>query len=158
MKSAAVQLLAAARKYLGFDVRHRAEESGVELHFLSGLDERELGHARIEGELDPLEQDGMVDAALLLLRPLPAEDAVAQHQLDVLGLALDPAVQLIELLEYLHRRARRPFGGGPVLVLRLPPLVSLDASRLGVEAERLGAVRLGLRNRDLSLGIFPVAL
>src|SRR5207248_10481720 len=97
MESAAVQLLAAARQHLRLDVRHGAEQGGVQLDFLAGLDERELGRARVESELDPLEQDGVVDAAFF--SPLPAEDSVAQHELDVLGLALDPAVQLVKLLE-----------------------------------------------------------
>src|SRR5207302_2590358 len=74
MESAASQFLAATRQHLGFDVRHGAEESGVQLHLLSCLDEPELGHGLVEGPLDPLQQDGMADAALVL--PLPAEDAV----------------------------------------------------------------------------------
>src|SRR5207248_3302139 len=52
VESAPVQLLAAARKYFRLDVRHGAEEGRVQLHFLPGLDQGELGHARIEGELD----------------------------------------------------------------------------------------------------------
>ena len=134
VESAPVQLLAAARKYFRLDVRHGAEEGRVQLHFLPGLDERELRHARVEGELDPLQQDGMVDAAV---EPLPAEDAVAEHELDVLRLALDAAVELIQLLEDLHRRARGALDGGPVLLLGLPALVGFDASRLRVEAQRL---------------------
>ena len=76
----------------------------------------------------------MVDAAV---EPLPAEDAVAEHELDVLRLALDAAVELIQLLEDLHRRARGALDGGPVLLLGLPALVGFDASRLRVEAQRL---------------------
>src|SRR2546428_13307611 len=97
----------------------------------------------------------MVDAAV---EPLPAEDAVAKHELDVLGLALDAAVQLVELLEDLHGRAGRALGGGPVLLLRLPALVGPDASRLRVEAQRLRAGPFRLVDGALRVRSFPVAL
>ncbi len=98
----------------------------------------------------------MVDAAL---QPLPAQDPVAQHQLDVLGLALDPSVQLVELLEGLHRRARGPLGGGPGLVLGAPALVGLHAAGLRVEADGLGArVPLRFHEQHVAVRVLPVAL
>ena len=77
-------------------------------------------------------------------------------ELDLLGLALDAPVELVELLEDLHRRARGPLRRRPVLVLRLPALVRLDASGLGVEAQGLRAVRFRLGDGDLFVRIFPV--
>jgi len=156
MESAPIQLLAAARQHLGLDVRHGPEQRRIELHLPARLDEGELGDAGVEGELDALEQDGMVDAAL---QPLPAQDSVAQHQLDVLGLALDPAVELVELLEGLHRGARWTLGAGPGLVLGAPALVRFDAAGLRIEPDGLGArVPLRLHQHDLAVGVLPVAL
>ena len=156
MESAPIELLAAARQHLGLDVRHGPEQRRIELHLPARLDEGELGDAGVEGELDALEQDGMVDAAL---QPLPAQDSVAQHQLDVLGLALDPAVELVELLEGLHRGARWTLGAGPGLVLGAPALVRFDAAGLRIEPDGLGAgVPLRLHQHDLAVGVLPVAL
>src|ERR1700741_1702124 len=81
--------------------------------------ERKLRKRRAEAELEPLQQDGMVHRAL---RPAPAEYPIAEDDLHAFGFAFDAPVELVEILEDLHRSPSRPLSIRPLVSLHRPQI------------------------------------
>src|SRR5260370_12348313 len=80
---------------------------------------RELGHRRIELQLEALEENRMINASL---RATPAQNAISQDELHALRLAIDATVERITRLEELHRRTSGLFRFQPLIAQNLPPL------------------------------------
>src|SRR5262249_36539854 len=142
-----LDVLDAVLQHAAVDLTAGAEERRVQLGHVVGLGERELGYLRIEGELDALEQHGVADRAFL---DLPVQDAVADQQLDFLRLALDLAVERVQPVEQLERRALGALGllprgalGLPFLPRTGPRALVLEAPGLAAFLERLAHARLG---------------
>src|SRR5579859_5915489 len=109
MKTFLLQLFTAAPDGSSVHVRHRLEQCRIQFNRMIGLGKSELRHGGVELQLQPLQQNRMVNVSL---GPAPAQYAVPQDQLHAFGLALDPTVERVQCFEYLHRRASRPLALG----------------------------------------------
>src|SRR6266481_4365644 len=74
METFHLQFLAATPDRASVDIIHRLEQSRVELNGMVRFRKREFGHGRVELQLEPLEEDRMVDASV---RATPAQNSVS---------------------------------------------------------------------------------
>ncbi len=132
----------------GLQVReHRAVELGGAIRFVDA----ELGRHRIEAQLDPFQENRMVDRNHAFDGGLgaPAQAPIRGDELELLAtVALDRRVDLVEQLEELQRLPRGHFFRRPCVALRGPRLEVRDPLRVVVESngERrpVGACRISL--------------
>src|SRR5437868_5406776 len=89
----------------------------------------ELGDIGIELELEPLEEDRVLDVAALV--DVPGEDAVTEDQLVALAFALHQRIELVELFEESERRAHGLLANRPSVSDLAPCVVLADADRIG---------------------------
>ncbi len=74
MKAFFLQFLAASADRASIDIVHGLKQSRVELNGMVRFRKRELGHRRIELQLEALEENRMINASL---RATPAQDAIS---------------------------------------------------------------------------------
>src|SRR5580693_7801992 len=117
MEAPLVQFLSASSDGASVDIIHRLEQCGVEFNRMVSLGKRELGHGRVELQLEALEENRMMDASFLAP---PTQDAVSEDEFHALRFAIDTAVERVKCLEDSHRRASGLFGLQPFLAQELP--------------------------------------
>src|SRR4029077_16526432 len=99
-----LQFSAAAADGAPVHIGHGLEESGIKFDRVVGFRDGEFGYCGIELKLQALQENGVVDAAF---GAGPTENAVSKNQLDALGFSVDAAIEGVQGLEDLHRRAGR---------------------------------------------------
>src|SRR5438445_5688510 len=92
-----------------------------------GLGQRELGHGRVELQLETLQEDRMIDVSF---RATPAQDAVSENEFHAFCFAIDAAVERIKRLEDFHCRTSGLFGLHPLIALRFPTLEARGPGRI----------------------------
>src|SRR6266404_7067593 len=123
MEASFVQFLAASPNRTPIHIIQRLEQSRVELNRMVGFRKRELGHGRVELQLETLQEDRMIDASF---RATPAQDAVSEDELHAFCFAIDAAVERIKRLKNFHRRTSGLFRLCPLLAQNLPTLQVRD--------------------------------
>src|SRR6266478_7115784 len=111
--------MAAAADGASGHVGHGLEESGIKFDRVVGFGKGKFRYRSVELKLQPLQENGMVDAAF---GAAPTENAVAEDQLDALGFTVDAAVERVQGVEDFHRGTSRLFALGPFLARNLPTL------------------------------------
>jgi hypothetical protein len=138
MKPLLFQFLAAPADGAPVHVRHRLKQRRIQFNRVIGFGNRELRHRRIELQLQALQQNRMVNVSL---GSPPTQYTVAQNQFHPLCLALDPSIQAVKGLKYLHRRSCRPLGFRPFLSQKFPTLQRRDSRLVFVESRDAGIFR-----------------
>ena len=141
---------------LGIDVEV-AQQRRVEIGRIAGLAQREPRLVGVELELDPLQQQGMAHDLAGVRRD---QDAVADEQLELLGLALELAPQREQLREQARRGDHLALAGLPPPPLLEPVLERQDALLLVLEALLAAgrAQRPGRHHGRGDAGLFPAGL
>src|SRR5258706_1540329 len=119
MKTFLFELFAATADGASVYVSQGLEKSGIEFDRVIGFRESEFGYRGVELKLQALQENGMVDAAF---GAAPAENAVAENELDALGFAVDAAIEGVKGLEDSHSGASGLFSLSPFLARHLPAL------------------------------------
>jgi hypothetical protein len=88
MEAAFLQFFVASTDCPAVHVAQGLKQCGVKLHRIVGFTNGEFRRRGIKLQLQPLQEDGMVDAAL---RTTPAQYAVSKDQLYSLPFPVDPA-------------------------------------------------------------------
>src|SRR5262245_20320778 len=93
----------------------------------------------------------------------PRQKAITQHEFDALALALNTPVELVNLLENLHRRSGWPLGYAPVFASCSPSLPYRNAIRIvGETYERILPLAsnptYGCPDGSLFEWVFPASL
>src|SRR5215471_2361453 len=127
MKTALLDLFAAAADGAAVHVGHGLEQSRVKLDGIFCFRQSEFRNRRVELQLQTLQNNRVKNPAF---RTLPAQDAVSQDQLDALRLAVDTAIKRIKGLEEAHRLARGLFGASPLVTQRCPAAKSGQSRRI----------------------------
>src|SRR3981081_1850420 len=119
MESSFLQLFTASPNRPTIHITHGLKQRGIELNRMVRLGNREFGDGRVELQLEPLEQDWVIDSPV---RMTPTQNAITEDELHAFRLAIDAAVERVKRFEDLHRSASRPFRFRPLIAQQFPAL------------------------------------
>ena len=125
------QVAPAPAKVCSVRAGNRLQQRRVQFAWVIRFNDPEFGHVRIELKLHLLEKQGVVDAAHRILH---LQKPVAKEQLELLGLALEPASEFEELLKNAHSRADGFLSPYPSLSFLVPGTPSSNPGRILLEA------------------------
>src|SRR5215467_6052300 len=117
MEAALLQFFAATADGTPVHIRHGLKERGIKLNRVFRFGQREFRNRGVKLKLKALQENRVEDVAL---GALPAQNAVAQHELDALRLTIDAAVKRVKGLEQAHRLAHRLLVTRPFVAKRRP--------------------------------------
>src|SRR6266403_1482647 len=154
MEASFVQFLAASPNRTPIHIIHRLEQSRVEFNRMVGLAKRELGHGRVELQLETLQEDRMIDASF---RATPTQNAVSEDEFHAFCFAIDAAVEGVKRLEDFHRRASGLFSFHPFVAQNFPSLEARGPGRVLHKLRILGFLQSLLDSDGVRWVVPPVS-